>query len=98
MGLTRYEQEVLINFNAEEQTASIYTANPIWLRKMDKLATAHPENFKQIAEEKLEGKIISKTYEFPKNLVSIRKPLRLSEEQRKAQSDKMKAYHAMRKL
>ncbi len=39
MGLTRYEQEVLINFNAEEQTASIYTANPVWLRKMDKLAT-----------------------------------------------------------
>ena len=100
MGLTRYEQEVLINFNAEEQTASIYTANPIWLRKMDKLATAHPENFKQIAEEKLEGKIISKTYEFPKDLITIRsfkKKDTLSEEQRKAQSERMRAYHAMRK-
>lgn len=85
MGLTRYEQEVVINFNAEEDAASIYTANPIWLRKMEKLAKVHPENFKQVAEEKLEGKVVSRTYEFPKDLITIRsakKKVNLSEEQR----------------
>jgi len=29
MGLSRYEQEVIINFNAEESMMSIYAADPV---------------------------------------------------------------------
>jgi len=36
MNLSRYEQEVVINFNADEDEATVYTANPVWIRKMDK--------------------------------------------------------------
>lgn len=35
--LSRYEQEVVIGFNFEEDTATLYTSNPQWTRKLDKL-------------------------------------------------------------
>lgn len=33
MKLSRYEQEVVINLNADEDEALVYTANPAWIRK-----------------------------------------------------------------
>ena len=41
--LSRYEQEVIINFNAEEDTATLYTENPAWIRKLDRLVEQNPE-------------------------------------------------------
>ena len=43
MKLTKYEQETIINFNNDEQEASIYTASPQMMRKLDALAAAYPE-------------------------------------------------------
>ena len=40
MRLTRQEQETVINFNNSSQTASIYTASPQMIRKLDALAAA----------------------------------------------------------
>ena len=77
MNLTRYEQEVVINFNAEEDTATMYTANPSWLRKMDVLAREFPNTFRLIRQTE-----ISKTYEIPKRLVRIGKPREISPAQR----------------
>ena len=37
MKLTKYEQETIINFNNDEQEASIYTASPQMMRKLDAL-------------------------------------------------------------
>lgn len=37
MRLSRYEKETIILLNAAEDTASIYTADPVWKRKLDKL-------------------------------------------------------------
>ncbi len=48
MKLSRYEQEVMINFNADEDTATLYTADPVWRRKMDKLAEQNPIDFQCI--------------------------------------------------
>lgn len=70
MKLSRYEQEVVITLNAEENTAQIYTAYPVWIRKMDRLCRQYPEIYKQVDEVK--G--ISKTYECPKKYVSVRRP------------------------
>ena len=42
MKLSRYEQEVVINLNADEDEATVYTANPAWIRKMDKLHKEFP--------------------------------------------------------
>lgn len=73
MNLTRYEQEVVINLNADEDTATLYSANPAWIRKMDKLMQEFPDVF--ILKRQTE---ISKTYELPKKLVRIGKPRKLS--------------------
>lgn len=77
MNLTRYEQEVVINFNAEEDTATVYTANPTWLRKMEALTKEFPDTFRLIRQTE-----ISRTYEMPKRLVRIGKPRELSSAQR----------------
>lgn len=77
MNLTRYEQEVVINLNADEDMATVYSANPAWIRKMDKLVQEFPEVFR--VKRKTE---ISKTYELPKKLVRIGKPRELSLAQR----------------
>lgn len=37
MKITRYEQETIINFNAGEQTATLYTRDPAVMRKIDAL-------------------------------------------------------------
>ncbi len=76
MKLSRYEQEVVINLNADEDEVTVYTANPAWMRKMDKL---HKE-FSEIIRLKSWTEI-SKTYIVPKNLVKIGKPRILSEAQ-----------------
>ena len=51
MNLTRYEQEVVINFNADEDTATVYSANPSWLRKMDALVKEFPDTFRLIRQK-----------------------------------------------
>lgn len=77
MNLTRYEQEVVINLNADEDMATVYSANPAWIRKMDALVKEFPDVFriKRWTE-------ISKTYEMPKKYVRIGKPREVSSAQR----------------
>lgn len=80
---SKYEQEVTIGFNAAEGTAEIYTADPVWIRKMDKLVQQNPEQFRPGRVETYQGEIVAKRYTFPKRLISIRsKERRLTEEQR----------------
>lgn len=77
MKLTRYEQETIINFNAGEQTATLYTRDPAIMRKVDALVIEYPDTFKCIGETD-----IDKTYEMPKSVVTYRKPRRISDERR----------------
>lgn len=79
MKITRYEQETIINFNAAEQTATLYTRDPAVMRKIDALVIEYPELYRLIGKTD-----IDKTYEMPKSFVSYRKPRRLSDEQRVA--------------
>lgn len=72
MRLSRIEQEVVINFNLDEDTASIYTAWPKWINKLDRLCKANPAEFTCTAVNMCEGKVVSKEYTLPKRLVSIR--------------------------
>ena len=77
MRLSRYEQETVINFNAGEKMATVYTADPAVIRNLDSLVIGYPDTFKCIKEDD-----ISKTYEMPKTAVTYRKPRKLSSEQR----------------
>jgi hypothetical protein len=75
--LTKYEQETIINFNAGEQTAKVYTRDKAVMRKLDTLVTEFPEVYKLINETEYD-----RTYEMPKSHVNYRKPRHLTDEQR----------------
>ena len=44
--LTRAERETTINWNMEQDTATIDTADPATIRKLDRLAEAFPEIYR----------------------------------------------------
>ena len=86
MIISRQEQETIINFNAAEPTATVYTRDKTVMRRLDALVIEHPEHYRLIGETD-----IDKTYEMPKSFVSYRKPRRLSAEQREAARSRAKA-------
>ena len=91
--LSRYEQEVIINFNAEEDTATLYTANPQWIRKLDRLVEQNPEQFGMYRQEKMDGRAVSKTYRFPKRFITVRskdKKSGMTEEQKKEAAERLR--------
>lgn len=46
MGLTRLERETIIKFNAAEAEVDVYTADPVYIRKLDKLCESNPDSYK----------------------------------------------------
>ena len=84
MKLSRYEQETIINFNAGEEMATVYTRDPAVMRRLDALVIEFPEVYRCIGYTD-----IDKTYEMPKSSVTYRKPRRLSEEQREQARERM---------
>lgn len=85
MKLTRYEQETIVNFNAEESDAIVYTRDKAVMRQLDALVTEYPDIFKCIGETD-----IDKTYSMPKSRISYRKPRRINEERREQIRNQMK--------
>ena len=84
MKLSRYEQETIVNYNAGEKTATLYTRDKAVMRKLDTLVADFPDTYKLTGQDE-----ISKTYSFPKSYVSYRKPRKLSVEQRKQAQERM---------
>ncbi len=84
MKLSRYEQETIINYNAGEADATIYTRDKTVMRRLDKLAAAYPDTYKLTEQDE-----ISKTYLAPKGYISYRKPRKISEEQREQVRQRM---------
>ena len=77
MKLSRYEQETIVNYNAGEQTATVYTRDKAVMRKLDTLVADFPDTYSLIGQDE-----VSKTYSFPKTYINYRKPRMLSNEQR----------------
>ena len=86
MKLSRYEQETVINFNAGEEMATVYTRDPAVMRRLDALVIEFPEVYRCIRVTEYD-----KTYEMPKASVSYRKPRLLSEAQREQARKRMNA-------
>ena len=84
MKLTRYEQETIINFNAQDKMATLYTRDPAVMRKVDALVIEFPEVYRCIKATEYD-----KTYEMPKSFISYRKPRRLTDEQREQARKRM---------
>lgn len=77
MNLTRYEQETVVNYNAGEKGATLYTRDKTVIRKLDALVAGFPDIYRQTEQDG-----VSKTYAFPKSFISYRKPRAVSAEQR----------------
>jgi hypothetical protein len=78
--LTAFERETIILFSDEDSTATLYTCQSPMMTKMNKLCKSNPDTYKLIKQDEY-----SKTYSFPKKLVSLRTPSakrELSEEQK----------------
>ena len=75
--LTRYEQETIILFNEEENTARIETFNGRLLRQIEHAQKNCPEI---ICEEKTDGYGV---YIVPKKTIKIHAPIKFSEETKK---------------
>ena len=85
MKLSRYEQETVVNYNAGEQTATVYTRDKAVMRKLDTLITDFPDTYSLTGQDE-----VSKIYSFPKSYVSYRKPRAVSTEQRERARKQMK--------
>jgi hypothetical protein len=75
--LTKIEQETVINFNAGEEEAVVYTRDKAVIRKLDSLVTEFPNVYRC-----LKATDIDKTYSMPKQYVGYRKPRRITQARR----------------
>lgn len=82
--LTKYEMETVVNYNAGEQTATVYTRDKSVMRKLDRLVADYPDSYKMLKQTD-----IDKTYSMPKSYVTYRKPRRISDEQREQARQRM---------
>lgn len=83
--LTKYEMETVVNYNAAEQTATVYTRDKSVMRRLDRLVADYPDTYKLINQTD-----IDKTYSMPKSYVNYRKPRVLSSKQREQARQRMK--------
>jgi len=96
MGFLKIEQETQISFNAAEDKAELYTADPVMIRKMNKLVEENPEQFQGKVHSRYQGKPYAMLYTLPKRFVVIRTKDRrntITEEQRARARELMKQYH-----
>ena len=75
--LTKYEMETVVNYNAGEQTATVYTRDKPVMRKLDRLVADYPDSYKLLKQTD-----IDKTCSMPMSYVAYRKPRMVSDEQR----------------
>ena len=75
--LSRLEQETIITFNAQEEKATIYSCDPVWMRKIQKIKGSHKLS-------------IGMEVTVPKKWVKITEPRKLSPETKAKLSARMK--------
>lgn len=91
--MTRQEMETIVNFDAAGELCELYTADPVWMRKLDKLMQKNPEDFKEGRAERYQGEVIARRFTFPKRFLSIRSKTvkrELTDEQRAELAQRLK--------
>lgn len=91
-GISRYEQETIVNYNNEEKIATICSRDPVVLRKLAKLAEKYPNAYILVDENSL-----GKTYECSKKLIRFGAPPRELSEEEKERNRQHLAKYAFKK-
>ncbi len=92
MGIPVNEQETVIQFSRDSDDAVIWTSDSTIMTKLDKLVDY--KNWHKVKVDKIDSEIVAKEYRANKSLISFRSKKServLSEEQRQALSDRLKA-------
>lgn len=85
MRIPKEEQETIINFNARDKIATVYTRDSTFMKQMDRLVSEYPGTFrcKSVSE-------VDRVYEVPAVYITFRKPRKLSDKQRNQAREAMK--------
>lgn len=82
------EREVTIRFDMEERIAHIYTSEPVYMRRLDKLVETLPEIYKCVKVDELG---YYKKYECPMKFIKFGgKPRVMSDEQKARLAENLK--------
>ena len=74
MGLMIEEQETHVNFNRNDERATIYTSDTTMMTKLNKLVELQGTEWKIESVSKLKnGELIGKTYSCPVSFISFRR-------------------------
>ena len=76
--------ETVVNYNAGEQTATVYTRDKSVMRRLDRLVADYPDRYKLLSQTE-----IDKIYSMPKSYVTYRKPRTVSDTQREQARQRM---------
>ena len=93
MGLSVNEQETVVNFDRNTDKATVYTSDSTMLTKLHKLMEKNPKEWRLIDNGRINGEIVSETFECPKRLISFRTSTTsraMTEEQREAAAERLK--------
>lgn len=95
MSLSKTEQEVIISFTAEDERAEVYTSNPVYIRRLEKLAKKRPDIYKRTNTTRsgADESITSVSFECPVNMIRLGMPGRKRTQEEKEQSrERMKEF------
>lgn len=91
------ERETHICMSRNSDKMQIFTTEYHIMKRLDRYVE-ESENWKVIEVGKINGKVVSKIYEAPRDLLIIRKKKReLTEEQRLAAAERLRKYHKQQK-
>lgn len=88
MRIPKEEQETIINFNAKDKIATVYTRDPTFMKQMDKLVREYSDTFrcKSVSE-------VDRVYEVPAAAVTFRKPRKFTDLQRNQKKQMMMEFN-----
>ena len=86
--MTLAEQETTINWSRADKTASVWTTDPVVIRKLDEISHSDP------AVTVLRSTEGARAYIVPIRWVSIKKPRQLSDEQKEKLAERMRQLNA----
>ncbi|HFD2033468.1 TPA: hypothetical protein ACF2DD_002045 [Clostridium perfringens] len=84
MNLKKCEMETTIVKTAEDKEWMVYSSDPKYIRKMNKIG------MRPYKVDKIDGEVVGSYYKIDEKQISFRKKRVLSEEQKKVLSERMK--------
>ena len=92
MGLTLYEMETVISYNRQDDCMTVYSADPVVLRRLYSLPS-----YRLVREDRSDGRVIAATFEADKHLLTLRGKrvaVNLTDEQREERRERARAIRA----